>query len=89
MIDSLSSVPLPLPQIDVELDFTGGFSEKTSVPMMWLPSCALFPVIFPAGYCSSWIDGVSIGQKDCGNTWKLTPRPSVFKGYLPMRLTLI
>jgi hypothetical protein len=35
--NSLSSLPLPLPRIDIGLDFTGAFNEKTSVPMTWLP----------------------------------------------------
>jgi hypothetical protein len=30
-------MPLPLALIDIGLDFTGAFNEKTSVPMMWLP----------------------------------------------------
>lgn len=79
---SPSSEGLPLPPIDAGLDFTGAFNEKISVPMMWSPSCAPSPEISLAGYCSSWIDGVSIGQKHCGNTWKPTPRPSVLNGCL-------
>ena len=40
MIDSLSSVPSPLPPIDAGLDSTGVLNEKTSVPRMWSFSCA-------------------------------------------------
>src|SRR3989304_10044701 len=84
MIDSLSSVPLPLPPIDAGLDSTGAFSEKTSALRMWLLSCAPSLVISIGGWYSSWIGGVSIRQKHCGDTWKLTPRPSVLNGCLPM-----